>query len=236
MRLLTCPFVSPFLSSFLFHRTQVGDGTTSVVLLACEFLKGAKPFVEDGVHPQIIIRGFRKACKFALDSIRAMMVHVPKEDAPDATIEGFTKRQLLERCASTALNSKLICGQKDLFAPMAVDAVMAIDQDQLDMKMIGIKKVAGGSVTVRDATRLVFADFLFYFSFQFLWNLCISYDLRLSVPHLAFRWSHAIHLWVHVLAFLSLSRRSPSSSRASPSRRPFPTPVSSSSPSRLSTR
>ena len=41
---------------------------------------------------------------------------------------GFTKRELLERCASTALNSKLICGQKSLFAPMAVDAVMHLDE------------------------------------------------------------------------------------------------------------
>lgn len=32
---------------------QVGDGTTSVVLLAGEFLKAAKPFVEEGVHPQV---------------------------------------------------------------------------------------------------------------------------------------------------------------------------------------
>merc|ERR1719483_1813583 len=40
---------------------EVGDGTTSVVLLACEFLRMAKPFVEDGVHPRIIIAGYRKA-------------------------------------------------------------------------------------------------------------------------------------------------------------------------------
>ena len=35
-------------------RLQVGDGTTTVVLLAGEFLKAAKPFVEDGVHPQVL--------------------------------------------------------------------------------------------------------------------------------------------------------------------------------------
>ena len=40
---------------------QVGDGTTSVVILAAEFLKQAKTFVEDGVHPQVIIRSFRQA-------------------------------------------------------------------------------------------------------------------------------------------------------------------------------
>ena len=38
---------------------QVGDGTTSVVLLAGEFLREAKPFIEDGVHPQNLIRSYR---------------------------------------------------------------------------------------------------------------------------------------------------------------------------------
>lgn len=40
---------------------QVGDGTTTVVLLAGEFLKEAKPFIEDGVHPRNLIRSYRTA-------------------------------------------------------------------------------------------------------------------------------------------------------------------------------
>lgn len=40
---------------------EVGDGTTSVVLLAAEFLKQAKPYIEDGVAPQLIIRAFNSA-------------------------------------------------------------------------------------------------------------------------------------------------------------------------------
>ena len=40
---------------------QVGDGTTSVVLLAVEFLKQIKQIVEDGVHPQAVIKSYRKA-------------------------------------------------------------------------------------------------------------------------------------------------------------------------------
>lgn len=40
---------------------QVGDGTTSVVLLAGEFLKQAKPYVEENVHPQVLVRAYRKA-------------------------------------------------------------------------------------------------------------------------------------------------------------------------------
>ena len=44
-----------------FSSVQVGDGTTSVTLLAAEFLKQVKPYVEEGLHPQIIIRAFRTA-------------------------------------------------------------------------------------------------------------------------------------------------------------------------------
>ena len=43
------------------YQLKVGDGTTSVTLLASEFLKQIKPFVEEGVHPQIIVKSFRKA-------------------------------------------------------------------------------------------------------------------------------------------------------------------------------
>lgn len=56
------------------------------------------------------------------------------------------KRSLLEKCAQTALNSKLIAHQKEFFGEMAVDAVMSLEDD-LNLKMIGVKKVAGGSLT-----------------------------------------------------------------------------------------
>lgn len=45
----------------MLHLLQVGDGTTTVVLLAGEFLKEAKPYIEDGVHPQNLIRSYRAA-------------------------------------------------------------------------------------------------------------------------------------------------------------------------------
>jgi chaperonin GroEL (HSP60 family) len=54
----------------------VGDGTTSVVLLAGEFLKQIKPFVEEGVHPRIIIRAFRKAMQLTTEKINSLAVKV----------------------------------------------------------------------------------------------------------------------------------------------------------------
>lgn len=116
---------------------EVGDGTTSVVLLAAEMLKECKEFVEDGLHPRIIIRGLREACNLSIQKIKEIMI----------THEGEAFRQLLEKCAGTALNSKLIARQKHLFAPMVVDAVTFLDPSMCDLKLVGIKKVTGGSVT-----------------------------------------------------------------------------------------
>lgn len=59
---------------------KVGDGTTSVVVLAGELLKNVKSFVEDGVHPQILIKGFKKAASLALKKVEELAVRVDKKD------------------------------------------------------------------------------------------------------------------------------------------------------------
>eukprot|EP01136_Pigoraptor_vietnamica_P045497 Opistho-1_new@23523 len=117
---------------------EVGDGTTSVVMLAGEFLKEAKPFVEESVHPQTIIRSFRLATSLAVSKIREISVKINMQDAAE-------RRSLLEKCASTAMNSKLIAHQKDFFSKMVVDAVMLLDED-LPLNMIGTKRVQGGAL------------------------------------------------------------------------------------------
>jgi len=117
---------------------EVGDGTTSVVILAGEFLKQCKPFVEEGVHPRVIIKAFRKATKLALDKINDLGVKINKEDQQEY-------RSLLEKCAATSMSSKLIHQQKDFFSKMVVDAVMMLDE-LLPLNMIGIKKVQGGAL------------------------------------------------------------------------------------------
>jgi hypothetical protein len=66
---------------------QVGDGTTTVVLLAGEFLREAKPFIEDGVHPQLIIKAFRTAATLGVEAVRSMSVRCacrPRSRAPAA--------------------------------------------------------------------------------------------------------------------------------------------------------
>lgn len=117
---------------------EVGDGTTSVVILAGEFLKQCKPFVEEGVHPRVIIRAFRKATKLALDRISELAVKINKDNPEEY-------KSLLMKCAATSMSSKLIHQQKEYFSKMVVDAVMMLDE-LLPLNMIGIKKVQGGAL------------------------------------------------------------------------------------------
>ncbi|KAG7882099.1 hypothetical protein KL905_000407 [Ogataea polymorpha] len=125
---------------------EVGDGTTSVALLAAEFLKESKQFIEEGMPSHVITKAFRKACDLACEKIRELQVELAT-DHSDAEM-----RQLLERCAQTAMSSKIIQNNKELFTKMAVDAVLVLDRDDLDEDLIGIKKVAGGSM---DESRLI---------------------------------------------------------------------------------
>jgi T-complex protein 1 subunit eta len=106
-------------------------------MLSAEILKECKDFIEDGLHPRIIIRGLREACDIVLAKIDEIAV----------SQEGDAFRSLLEKCASTALNSKLIARHKHIFAPMVVTAVTSLDENMVDIKLVGIKKITGGSVT-----------------------------------------------------------------------------------------
>eukprot|EP01116_Phalansterium_solitarium_P007621 TRINITY_DN203_c0_g1_i1.p1 TRINITY_DN203_c0_g1~~TRINITY_DN203_c0_g1_i1.p1 ORF type:complete len:565 (-),score=224.37 TRINITY_DN203_c0_g1_i1:191-1885(-) len=119
---------------------EVGDGTTSVVVLAGELLSEAKQFVEDGVHPQVIIRGYRKACELAKLKLKELSVSVEAKSQQSKEM-----RQLLERCGATAMNSKLIAAQREFFSKMIVDAVLALDAD-LDLSLIAVKKEPGGAL------------------------------------------------------------------------------------------
>merc|ERR1712160_195821 len=102
---------------------EVGDGTTSVILISAEILREAKTFIDEGMNPQTIISGFK------LDHS-----HIKE------------KREILVRCGETALNSKLLAHYKTFFAEMCVEAVTALETTLLDKSLIGIKNVTGGSI------------------------------------------------------------------------------------------
>ncbi|KAK9473977.1 TCP-1/cpn60 chaperonin family-domain-containing protein [Dipodascopsis tothii] len=118
---------------------EVGDGTTSVTILAGELMRESKAFVEEGVSTHIVAKGYRKAAQLAVNKIKELAVTIDR-----GSTENF--RDLLEKCAATVMSSKIIHRNADLFTKMAVDAVLTLDQDDLDEKLIGIKKITGGGM------------------------------------------------------------------------------------------
>lgn len=119
--------------------SEVGDGTTTVTLLTAEIMKNAVPFLEEGVHPQLIVKAYRRAVDYALAHVEKIAVKMPQND--EASI-----RDILVKCAVTSLNSKLVSAHKQFFGEMVVDAVMSLDK-LLPLNMIGMKKVTGGGLT-----------------------------------------------------------------------------------------
>jgi T-complex protein 1 subunit eta len=90
------------------------------------------------MNPQIVIRGYKKALEFCLNALNSLVIEI-KESA-----EG--RREMLLKCAETALNSKLLSSYKSFFAETVVSAVEKLDTNLLDKDLIGIKEVTGGSI------------------------------------------------------------------------------------------
>ncbi len=95
---------------------EVGDGTTSVVILAAELLKRANELIKMKVHPTNIIAGFKMAAKEACRYI---------EDKLAESVESLGDEALLN-CAKTSMSSKLINVDPNFFANLVVNSVRSI--------------------------------------------------------------------------------------------------------------
>lgn len=89
---------------------EVGDGTTSVVVLAGEILKEVRDLVEQGVSSQTIIKGLRRAGAMAVNKVKEIAV-----DMIESAGSEEKKIETLRRLAATAMNSKLIKRNSDFF-------------------------------------------------------------------------------------------------------------------------
>jgi len=96
--------------------SEVGDGTTSVVILAAELLRRGNDLVKDGLHPTTIISGYRTALKAAVSYLKKQLV-VNVNDLDDGH---------LINAAKTSMSSKILGTEEDFFSRLAVDAVQSV--------------------------------------------------------------------------------------------------------------
>ena len=119
---------------------EVGDGTTSVVVLAGSLLEKAEDLIEKDVHPTVIVDGYKKAASRALEILEKLAQKIDPND--DET---------LKKIAETSMISKLVSADKEYLAELAVKAVRHVMTEEdgkvkIDLDDIKIEKKQGGSI------------------------------------------------------------------------------------------
>ncbi|MGC9103378.1 MAG: thermosome subunit beta [Candidatus Methanodesulfokora sp.] len=120
---------------------EVGDGTTTVVILAGELLSKAQELLDLGIHPTIILEAYRKAAKYAIDVLESKLAEKVQWD----------DKELLKKVAKIAMGSKLIAAAKDYLAEIVTEAVLSVYEERdgkrvVDLDNIKLEKKEGGSI------------------------------------------------------------------------------------------
>ena len=121
--------------------SEVGDGTTSAVILSGMLLEKAEELIDKDVHPTVIVNGYKRASVQALEALKKISEKIPDGD-----------RKWLIKVAHTSMQSKLIARAASDLAPIVVDSVLAVaeksnKQYTVDIDNIKIEKKPGGSIT-----------------------------------------------------------------------------------------
>ncbi|MFB0557907.1 MAG: thermosome subunit beta [Candidatus Bathyarchaeia archaeon] len=125
---------------------EVGDGTTTAVILAGELLKKAQDLLDQNIHPSIIIAGYQKAAERALETLEEVSLDVDMDD-----------RETLMNLATTSMRSKTVASSREHFANIVIDAIKQIIEERdgeiiADVDNVQIVKKEGKSL---DETELV---------------------------------------------------------------------------------
>ncbi|KAI1853120.1 hypothetical protein JX265_011401 [Neoarthrinium moseri] len=120
---------------------EVGDGTTSVVLIAAELLRRGNELMKNKIHPTTIITGYRLAVREAIKYMN---------DNISIKVENLGRESLLS-IAKTSMSSKIIGSDSDFFANMVVDAIQSVktsnnkSEVKYPVKAVNILKAHGKS-------------------------------------------------------------------------------------------
>lgn len=122
--------------------SEVGDGTTSTVVLAGSLIEKAEELINKQVHPTVVVDGFKKASQKSIDTLREIAVKVNPQD-----------RDFLNKIARISMASKMVSANSQHLSNIVVDAALAVsekiaedDKFKIDIDNIKVEKKAGGSV------------------------------------------------------------------------------------------
>uniref|UniRef100_A0A3Q2QTR9 T-complex protein 1 subunit gamma n=1 Tax=Fundulus heteroclitus TaxID=8078 RepID=A0A3Q2QTR9_FUNHE len=110
---------------------EVGDGTTSVIILAGEMLAVAEQFLEQQMHPTVIIGAYRQALEDMLETLKEVSIPVDTSD-----------RSMMLKIVHSAINTKALSHWSELACGIALDAVRTVEMEENGRKEIDIKKYA----------------------------------------------------------------------------------------------
>jgi thermosome len=116
---------------------EVGDGTTTVVVLTGEMLKVAEELIEQGIHPTILVEGYRIAQEEAIKYLDKISTKVESGDI-----------ETLKMIAKTSMGSKIVSTSSDLLADLVVKAITSVTVDSnADLDDVKVEKKTGGSIS-----------------------------------------------------------------------------------------
>ncbi|CAD6584558.1 MAG: T-complex protein 1 subunit alpha [Alectoria sarmentosa] len=122
---------------------EVGDGTTSVVLIAAELLRRANELMKNRIHPTTIITGYRLALR---EAVKYMNENISTK------VENLGRESLIN-IAKTSMSSKIIGSDSEFFSNMVVDAMQSVkstnnrNEIKYPVKAVNILKAHGKSST-----------------------------------------------------------------------------------------
>ncbi|MEM3826568.1 MAG: TCP-1/cpn60 chaperonin family protein, partial [Nitrososphaeria archaeon] len=120
---------------------EVGDGTTSAVVLASSLLEKAEELLDKDVHPTVIVDGYKKAAEKAKEILSSVAIKVDPKD-----------KEWLNKIAKTSMATKLVASEGKYLATLVVDALLLVAEEQngklkVDIDDVKVEKKPGGSIT-----------------------------------------------------------------------------------------